>query len=312
MTKEMRFAIMGSGAVGGYFGGRLAEAGADVTFIARGPHLDAMRANGLQLESPDGDALVRPVTATDDPAGVGAVDTVLVAVKTWQLADAIEQMRPLVGGSTTVLPLLNGVEASDMLAASLGKGGVLNGLCRVISQIREPGVITHVGAVPTIVPGERDNRPSDRVQAIAVSLRSAGITVDLPDDVDAAVWMKLLFVVSLGGIGAVTRAPMGVVRSMPETRDLLEKSMHEIRAVAVGKGINLPADIVANTLTFLDGLPAEGLTSLHRDVADGRRSELEAWTGAVVRLGKDAGVATPVNEFIYASLLPQERRAQQQ
>ncbi len=125
-------------------------------------------------------------------------------------------------------------------------------------------------------------------------------------------WMKLLFVVSLGGIGAVTRAPMGVVRSMPETRDLLEKSMHEIRAVAVGKGINLLADIVANTLTFLDGLPAEGLTSLHRDVADGRRSELEAWTGAVVRLGKDAGVATPVNEFIYASLLPQERRAQQQ
>lgn len=306
----MQFAIMGSGAVGGYFGGRLAAAGADVTFIARGPHLDAMRAHGLQLESPDGDALIHPVTATDDPVGVGVVDTVLVAVKTWQLSEAIEQMRPLVGESTAVLPLLNGVEASDQLAESLGEGRVLNGLCRVISHIREPGVITHVGAVPTIVFGERDSRPSSRVHAIAESLRGAGIVVDLPDDVDAAVWTKLLFVVSLGGIGAVTRAPMGVVRSMPETRNLLEKSMQEIRGVAAGRGVNLPADIVTTALSFIGGLPPEGLTSLQRDIADGRRSELEALTGVVVRLGREAGVETPINDFVYGSLLPQEREAQ--
>ena len=307
----MHFAMMGSGAVGGYFGARLAQAGLDVTFIARGVHLAAIQANGLKVKSVDGDFTIHPAKATDDPASVGPVDTVIVAVKTWQLDDVIEQMRPLVGDATAVLPLMNGVEASDRLAAAFGEAQALNGLCRVISHIGAPGVITHVGAVPTIIFGERDSRASDRVQAIAESLRGAGITVDIPDDVDAAVWTKLLFVVSMGGVGAVTRAPMGVVRSMPETRAMLKRCMHEIRAVASGRGITLPDDIVATALSFTDGLPPEGETSLQRDIIAGRPSEVEAWTGAVVRLGREEGVATPVNDVIYASLLPQEMSARE-
>ena len=298
---------MGSGAVGGYFGGRLAEAGADVTFIARGPHLDAMRAHGLRLESIDGDALIQPVQATDDPASVAPVDTIVVAVKTWQLADAIDGMRPMVGPDTSVLPLLNGVEASDQLAEAFGEGPVLKGLCRVVSHMSAPGVITHVGAVPTIVFGERDSRRSDRVEAIATALRSGGITVGLPDDIDVAVWTKLLFVVSMGGVGAASDATMGVVRT--GNRQKLERAMREIEAVARARAVALPEDIVQTALSFIDTLPEEGSTSMHRDIATGRPSELDAWTGAVVRLGREAGVETPVNDEIYAALLPKEQEA---
>ena len=307
MTSNMHFAMMGSGAVGGYFGARLAQAGLDVTFIARGAHLAAIQASGLQVKSVDGDVTIHPAKATDDPASVGPVDTVLVAVKTWQLDDAIEQMRPMVGDETVVLPLMNGVEASDQLTAAFGEERVLNGMCRVISFISEPGVITHAGAVPTIVLGERDNRRSDRVQDLVEVLSGAGITAEAPADIDVAVWTKLLFVASMGGVGAVARSPFGVLRSLPETRRMLELVMSEIRSVAVARGADMPADAVAKALAFVDGLPEGGETSLQRDIIAGRPSELEAWTGAVVRLGRDEGVATPVNEMIYASLLPQER-----
>ncbi len=308
-VSSMRFGIVGAGGVGGYFGGRLAQAGNDVTFIARGGHLEALQTRGLRIESPDGPMVINPVRATDEASSVGPVETVIVAVKTWQLSDAIESMRPLMGGNTAVLPLLNGVDASDQLADAFGEDRALNGLCRIISHRSAPGVVTHVGAVPTIVLGERSDARSERVEKIAAVLQAAGVTVDIPEKIQVALWTKLLFVVSLGGVGAVTRASTGVVRSTPESRQMLEGAMCEIRDVAEGRGVPLPEDIVETALSFIDGMPAQAMASLHRDIVDGRPSELDAWTGTVVRLGKEAKVPTPINACIFASLLPQERAA---
>ena len=305
----MRVVMFGAGGVGGYFGARLVEAGHDVVFIARGAHLAALRRDGLRVESPAGDARLARVSATDDPRAAGPADLVIVAVKSWQLPEASRGLSTLLEGGGVVLPLLNGVEAAAQLAEVVGDDRVLKGLARIISFIASPGTIRHVGAEPTMALGEPDGRPSERVQRVAGVLRGAGIRTEVPDDIDAALWLKFLFVVPIGGLGAVTRAPMGVVRSQPDTRALLEAAMHEVQAVAAGHGVALPADTVPKALRFIETLPAEGTASLHRDVAEGRRSELDAWNGAVVRLGREAGVPTPVHAFIYHSLLPLERRA---
>ncbi len=305
----MRVVMLGAGGVGGYFGARLVQAGHDVAFIARGAHLAALRRDGLRVESPAGDVHLARVTATDDPVSVGPADLVVVAVKSWQLAEASSGLSTLVGHSGVALPLLNGVEAAARLAALLGDDRVLKGLARIISFIASPGTIRHVGAEPTIALGEPDSRPSERVDRVAQALRGAGIRTETPDDIDAALWLKFLFVVPVGGVGAVTRAPMGVIRSQAETRGMLEAAMREVYAVATGHGVDLPPDSVPKALRFIETLPTEGTASLQRDIAEGRRSELDAWNGAVVRLGREVGIATPVHEFIYHSLLPLERRA---
>ena len=309
MSANLRLAIFGAGGVGGYYGGRLAQAGEDVTFIARGPHLDALQGSGLVIKSIEGDAALTGVRATNDPASIGPVDVVVVAVKTWQLEGAVEAMGPLIGAETAILPLLNGVEAFDQIAAAHGPGRVLKGLTTIISFLSAPGEITHVGAKPTIAFGEANNAGSVRADRLADVLAGAGIVVERPPDMDVALWTKLLFVVSFGGVGTVTRAPIGVIRTVPETRRMLETAMREIEAVARGHGVDLPADIVETALQFIDGLPAEGTTSLQRDIAEGRRSELDAWSGAVVRLGEEAGIDTPVHRFVYESALPLELRA---
>ena len=305
----MRVVIVGAGGVGGYFGARMVEAGEDVTFLARGAHLAALRRDGLRVESPAGDVHLARVAATDDPSSAGAADLAIVAVKSWQLAEAARSLSAVLADEGVVLPLLNGVDAATQLAREVGKDRVLKGLARIISFISSPGTIRHVGAEPTIVLGELHGRPSERVERVARLLRGAGIRAETPDDIDAALWLKFLFVVPIGGLGAVTRAPMGVIRSQPETRALLEAAMREVQAVAAAHGVDLPADTVAHALRFVETLPAEGTASLQRDIAAGRRSELDAWNGAVVRLGAEVGVPTPIHAFIYHSLLPLERRA---
>jgi len=306
----MRIAVLGSGGVGGYFGGRLAEAGEDVAFVARGAHLAAMRAHGLRVTSVAGDFTVHPVKATDDPATLGEVDLVLVGVKAWQVSEAAEAMRPLVGNSTMVLPLLNGIEAPDRLAAVLGADHVLGGLCRIIAYMAEPGHIRHVGVPPSVTFGELDAPTSPRAEAVQRAFaRARGVTAELVPDVRAAMWEKFLFIAAASGVGALTRAPVGVIRSQPETRRLLEQALEEIDAVARAHGVALPADAVARTLAFVDSLPADGTMSMQRDVIEGRPSELDAQTGAVVRLGEARGVAVPVHRLIYAALLPLERAA---
>ncbi|QTF92452.1 2-dehydropantoate 2-reductase [Halomonas sp. BM-2019] len=306
----MRLAIMGSGGVGGYFGARLAEAGHDVTFIARGEHLAALQRDGLRVKSLEGDVHLAEVRATDDPAEVGAVDAVLVAVKAWQVGDAARAIRPIIGPDTFVVPLENGVEAADQLAAVLGQAHVLDGLCGILAWREGPGHIRHAGVAPFVRFGERDNRRSKRAERLKAAFDAArGVTAEIPDDIQAAVWSKFLFICAMSGIGSVTRAPIGVTRTLPETRALIEQLLAEIAAVARARGVALPEDAVARALGFIDALPEASTASMQRDIMAGLPSELESQNGAVVRLGREAGVATPVNAMIHAALLPQERRA---
>jgi 2-dehydropantoate 2-reductase len=306
----MRIAIVGTGAVGGYFGGRLARAGHDVTFIARGENLQAMRAHGLQVESPMGDFVVHPAAVTHDPAEVGPVDAVILGVKAWQVRDAARLARPLIGPATMVLPLQNGIEAAGLLAEELGAQHVVGGLCRIISLKDRPGHIRHLGADPYIAFGELDNRPSERVQRLQQAFSQAeGLSAEVAADISAAIWKKFMHIAPWGGVGSVTRAPVGVFRSLPESRALLTQSVREIFRLARARGVALEEEAVAATLAFIDGLPPEGSASLQRDIAGGRPSELNDQIGAVVRLGRDSGVETPVNTFIFGSLLPLERRA---
>ena len=306
----MKIAIFGAGAVGGYFGGRLAQSGEEVIFIARGKHLQAMKNEGLKIDSINGDFIVQPVQATDNPVEVGMVDMVLVTVKAWQVTDAAVAMKAMIGPETFVLPLQNGVEAPSQLAKTLGQKHVLGGLCGLIAYILAPGHIRHAGTPPFIRFGELDNTTSDRVQKLYdVFERAQGITASIPSDIQVAIWQKFLLIAAWSGMGAITRAPIGIVRTQTGTRQMLEKTIREIYNVAKARGINLPDDAVDKTLQFIDGLAPEGTASMQRDIMDGKVSELETQTGAVVRFGQEAGVITPVNDFIYNSLLPMEKRA---
>ncbi|MCB0197291.1 MAG: 2-dehydropantoate 2-reductase [Anaerolineae bacterium] len=309
----MRIAIYGTGGVGGYFGGRLAEAGEDVVFIARGEHLRAIQSQGLKVDSIKGDFVIEPAQATDDPTEVGAVDVVLVCVKAWQVPEAAEAIRPLVGPDTMVVPLQNGVDAPTQLADVLGPEHIIGGLCAIISFVAGPGHIRHMGADPSIQFGELDNRPSDRVENLRQAFeRAAGVTVVVPPDIQVAMWRKFLLIVTWSGIGSITRTPIGVFRDMPETRQMLQDVMQEVFNVAHARNIALPEDVFSKTLAFMDGIPPGGTASMQRDIMAGRPSELESQTGAVVRLAQEVGVDTPLNRFIYYSLLPSEQKARGQ
>jgi 2-dehydropantoate 2-reductase len=306
----MRITVFGTGAVGAYFGGRLAEAGLDVAFVARGPTLDALRVRGLRVASPDGDFTIFPIRASDQAAELGPTDVVLVGVKAWQVPDAARAIAPLMGLGTFVVPLQNGVEAADQLVAVLGPGRVLGGLCRIIARIASPGEVRHEGAEPYIGFGELDGGISDRARRLHAAFHGArGLTAEAVSDVRSEVWRKFLFISSMSGLGAVTRASIGRLRSLPETRELMRRMMEEVREVAAAHGVPLPADTVAETLAYTDTLPPEGTTSMQRDIVAGRPSELEAQNGAVVRLGREKGVRTPVHDLVYRCLVPQERAA---
>lgn len=306
----MRIAIYGTGGVGGYFGGRLAQAGEDVVFIARGAHLRALQQEGLRVESIAGDFRIEKVVATDDPAQVGPVDVVLLAVKTWQAPEALLAMRPLVGPETVVVPLQNGVEAPEQVKAALGEEHAAAGLCSLITSVGGPGLIRHEGAAPRIAFGRLDGERDQRLEALLAALaRCEGLTAEMPADIEAALWRKFLMIATFSGVGAVTRAPVGVMRSLPETRALLLQSLDEIYDVALARAVRLTPAAKEAALGFMDALPPGAMASMQRDILEGRPSELEAQSGGVVRLGEEAGAGTPLHRFIYQSLLPQERRA---
>jgi len=306
----MRIAVFGTGGVGGYFGGRLAQAGEDVIFVARGAHLEAIRRDGLTVQSPEGDFVVHPAVATDDVRTAAPVDAVLLGVKAWQVREAARALRPLLERAGFVVPLQNGVEAADELVAELGAEPVVGGLCKISSYVAGPGRIRHAGVAPRVEFGERDGRRSERVDRLRTAFeKAAGVDVAIPGDINAAIWEKFLFIAPLSGVGAVTRMPAGVLRSVPESRSMLESAMREVFDVGRARGIGLRKDAVARTMSYVDGLPADGTASMQRDILEGRPSELDYQTGAVVRLGRESGVPVPVNDFIYRSLVPGERRA---
>jgi 2-dehydropantoate 2-reductase len=306
----MKFAIFGTGGVGGYFGGRLAQAGQDVTFIARGAHLSEIRASGLRVESISGDFTIHPAQATDLPQTIGTVDVVILATKAWQLSDAIEQIQPLISADTIILPLLNGIEHMDSLLAKFGREHLIGGLCRISVFIAASGHIKHVGVPPYIAFGELDNSKSDRVESLHKIFSSLqGVTAEVPADITAAMWEKFIFISGTSGIGALTRQPVGDYRTNPESRAMLIAAMNETAAVARARGANISAAFVDETIQRIDNLPPQMLASMQKDMMEGRPSELNEQTGAVIRMGKSVNVPTPTHEKIYAELLPLEQKA---
>lgn len=302
----MRIAIFGSGGVGGYFGGRLAQAGEDVTFIARGEHLRAIQTTGLRVDSLDGDFLVNPARATDNVSEVGEVDLVILGVKAWQVPEAARAIKPIVAAGTTVLPLQNGVDAVGELIAELGNTPVVGGLCKIVSFLVEPGHIRHAGFAPSVVIGELDNRRSDRIMAIEETFNRAGLNCKIAADIQVALWMKFLFIASFSGVGAIANAPAGVLRSDPELRDQMLRAMREIYELAHARNVILPSDAIETVMASVDALPADATSSMQRDIAAGRPSELESQNGAVVRMAREAGIRVSTHESIYEALQPLE------
>ena len=288
--------------MGGYFGGRLAQAGEEVTFIARGDHLRAIRANGLRVDSPLGDFVIYPAKATDNVSEVGDTDLVILGVKAWQVPDAARAIKPVVGPTTIVVPLQNGVDAVPQLVAELGADNVIGGLCRIVSFVVGPGHIRHSGFMPSIIIGELDNRQSERIETIAQVFQHAGLNTTIAGDIQVELWTKFLFIASFSGVGAMAGAPAGVLRSDPKWRAHMLSAMEEIYTLAHARGVELPSDSVAKVMAAVGGLPEDATSSMQRDIAAGKPSELESQNGAVVRMAREAGVEVPTHTLIYETL----------
>jgi len=315
----MRIVIVGAGAVGGLLGALMARAGHAVGFVARGEARTTIADEGVVVTTPDGSFSSGALAAFEeahDLAWTGGVDLVVVCVKAWQVASIAPSLAPLLGPVTAVLPLQNGVEAADRLAEALGEPAVVGGLCHVLATREGPARVRMMGQPLHVTLGERGSpagaavarEPSERVRRIADALRGAGVTVTESPDIRAAVWTKLAFVEPLGSVGAVTRATIDVVRALPETRAMLEAAMREVQAVAAGQGVAVPDEAIRKGLARVDSLPPGATASMQRDLVEGRPSELDDQTGAIVRLGKKGGVARPLHDFLWASLLPQDVR----
>jgi 2-dehydropantoate 2-reductase len=299
----MKIAMMGSGGVGGYFGGRLAASGAEVTFIARGDHLDAMRRDGLRIESRDmPGALVNPVRATDDPASVGEADYVIVGVKLWATEEAGRAILPMVGPETTVLSLQNGVECDDILAGIVGRDRLIGGVAFIASSIARPGVIAHIGTMQRVVIGELGGGSSPRVDRLHSAMREAGIAAEISDDILRTIWEKFVFLVGLSATTTLMRTTIGPVREDPDSRAFLYEVMREAVAVGRKSGIALPSDYADDRLAFADGLPYDMTSSMHHDLERGSRLEVGWLSGTVARFGRKLGVPAPVNQAVYAAL----------
>ena len=300
----MRIVVFGTGGVGGYFGGRLARAGEDVTFIARGEHLRAIKDRGLKVDSTDGDFVIYPALATDDIGEVGNVDLVILGVKAWQVPDAARAIKPVVDEKTTVLPLQNGVEAVPQLVNELGSENVIGGLCRIVSYVVGPGHIRHAGFEPSIIIGELDNRHTGRIARIEQVFRHAGLNISIAEDIQVALWTKFLFIASFSGVGAMANAPAGTIRSEPKWRGQILSAMREIYELAHARGVKLPPDSIDKVMSAVDGLPDDATSSMQRDIAARKPSELEAQNGAIVRMAREVGVEVPTHELIYRTLRP--------
>jgi 2-dehydropantoate 2-reductase len=307
---DKRFAVVGAGALGCYFSALMARAGHHVTLIARGRHLEAIRRDGIQVEDLGESYRVAPARVTERPTDVGPVDAVVLAVKAWQVPEAANHLRPLVAPGTRVLPLQNGVETWEELVRALGEGPPLMGLCRVVCALDSPGQVRHFGTEPKVEAGEREGAGlSGNAAALAAALKASGVRVDNPENMRVALWEKLLFIAGVSGTGAVARANVGETRACPPTRDLLLRIMEEVASVAGASGVPLAGDSVGRAMAFVDSMAPASTASMQRDISEGRPSELEAIIGVVVRLGRELGIRTPATSFVYASLLPQERRA---
>lgn len=296
---------MGTGGVGGLFGARLAQAGTDVTFIARGAHLEAIKTHGLQVISPDrGNILIKNAQAVSEAKSVGLVDYIFLTVKLWDTDSAVELIKPMVGEHTTVISFQNGISRDDILKAKLGAEHVLGGISYVGATIQAPGVIEQRGTVQKLVFGEYGGAKTARVLALQKACESAAIEVIVPDDIEKALWDKFVVLVAMSSITACCRSSIGVVRENPESRALLQAVMDEVVAVAKARGVTISADIVERQMAYLDNLGREVTASLEHDLRHGNKLELPWLAGTVVTLGRELNVPTPVCSFACAILSP--------
>jgi 2-dehydropantoate 2-reductase len=300
----MRIGVMAAGAVGGYFGGRLAAAGHDVVFFARGSNLEALRRNGLRIESVKGDLHLPTVTATDDPKAMAPVDIVLFAVKLWDTEAAGDLIRPIVGRGTRVITFQNGVDSVERLAPILGQDNVVGGTAAIATVISAPGVITHTSEFAQLRCGRVDGKPDDKLKTFTEAAKAAGVDITLTDTINPDRWKKFVFLVALSGMTGATRVPLGKILADADTRAMFEAVMGEVVAVGRAAGVRLPDDFVADRMRFAEASPPGFKASLLHDLERGNRLELDWLAGRVVSLGRELGVPTPANAAIYAVLKP--------
>ena len=298
----MRIAVLATGAVGGYFGARMAAAGHEVCFIARGANRDAIRARGLKIESVLGDLLLERPNVTDDPAEIGPVDIVLFAVKLWDTEQAARQALPLMGPQTRVIPLQNGIDGPDRIASILGAEAIAPGSAYIATVLSSPGVVTHTSPFARMVVGRSDGKGDAPLKAFTDAAVAAGIDITLSDDIDRERWQKFVFLVGLSGATASTRMPLGPILQDTDTRALFHDLMREVVLVARARGVALADDFADDRLKFGDGSPPTFKASMLHDLEHGNRLELDWLSGYVVRLGRELGIATPANEAVYKML----------
>ncbi|TVZ21433.1 2-dehydropantoate 2-reductase [Dokdonia sp. Hel_I_63] len=307
----MHILIYGAGGVGGFFGGKLALAGNKVTMIARGEHLTAIQENGIEVKSITGDFKASPYLATDNLSKIETPDLVIFGVKSYQIDSAVKGILQYCDENTLYLPLQNGASNVEVLNSMVPKSQVLAGLCRMISFIEAPGVISNPDIAPAILFGEQDNSKTERLEKILSVFTDAGINAAVPDNIQVAIWQKFLFITTISAIGGLTRVPIGVMREQPYINELMRKTAQEVFEVAKAKGIILPEKTIKNMFEAISKQAHETTASTQRDIMAGKPSELENFNGYIVKEGKRLGVPTPVNEMIYELLLPQEQQARQ-
>ena len=300
----MRIAVVGAGGVGAGFGAALAKAGGDVTFIARGAHLAAMKSNGLKIESPRGDVHLQPTQATDDPAAVGPVDFVLFCVKLWDVESAGKHIKPLVGPNTAVIPLQNGIDAPERLVPILGKQAVMGGVAQISASIVAPGVIRQVGTFMRMLFGELDGSRSKRGEAFLALCQKAGFDVVLSDQIVSELWLKFILLATNASVMALARQPIGKLRDDPDMKPQFVAAYNEVIAIGKARGVKLPADTLDKMLAFNAGAPPTMKPSMALDLERGNRIELPWLGGKVVELGRTLGVPTPTHALMYAALKP--------
>jgi len=305
----MKILIVGAGGVGGYFGGKLAKAGLDVTFLARGKNYEAIKQNGLQVNSINGDFKVNP-KVINDVSNLNAVpDLIILGIKSWQVVDVATQIKPILGENTMVLPLQNGADNYDKLTSVLLAQNVLAGLCRIVSKVEKPGIINHFAYEPEIVFGEKDNRKTSRVLALKKAFDKAAFKNSISDDIQLDIWRKFLFITTYSGIGALTRQPIGAIIKTPFIKQFMLDTAKEITKIAQLKNIDITQDDIDKTLYVLNNMPYDTTASMQRDMMAGKPSELDNFNGYIVKEGLRLKIKTPINDFIYYTLLPSENFA---
>lgn len=303
----MKIGIIGTGGVGGYFGARLATSGNEVKFIARGKHLQAIKENGLRVKSIKGDLHIAPAIVSDNISDLSDCELIIFGVKAWQVKEIAPVLTKTLNKDALILPLQNGVLAVEELMDFFGGNQILGGLCMVFSSIESPGVINHKGLEPSITFGELDKSVKKRIIQLKNTFEKAGINTTLSEDIDAALWRKFILI-CLSGLGAIANSEYSLIREIPETRQIIIDVLTEVSLVAKAKKVNLENDIVEKSLRIVDAYPAESMSSLARDVLNGKPSEIEYQNGTIIQLGKEMGIETPANKFIYGFIKLLEKK----